>query len=304
MINTTEEVDYNLPSLSKSRWSFSLIILLVASFLMYFPVASKVESTVRGALSSIPGCPLSYESINFSFFLPKLVVKDLQAPASCFNQRGEPLTLKETNLYIRGLSFSPFGPHFKLATELFGAPFEAFITVGMDKIAINSQNSTIDLQKISTLLPAGFKLAGKAKLNLAATAGSIGVESLDVKLTSKDLTIPAQNVQAFAFSRMEVNNLLFKANMGIDGMVKVSDFILGDADSPVRAKFSGTVKLSKQAPELSRLDLRGEVAFSESFLDQYAIVGMLMNQFDKKDDFYQIQLQGTLSNPVPSSPRK
>lgn len=299
-----EQIDYNLPDISKPKWWLYTIAVFFAAFAMYFPVASKMESNVRSALGSLPGCPIAYDSMSFDFFLPKLVVKNLNAPASCFDQAGPPLTVDEARLYVRGISFSPFGPNFRLETQLFGNPLEALISVGLGGASVNMKDASVELSKISPMLPAGLNLAGKANIDLLANVAQEGVKNLDLRLTSKNLVLPAQSIQAFAFSRMNLNNLLLKAEMGSDGKLNVEEFILGDDASPIRANFSGDITLVKQNPQLSRLNLAGEVSFSEDFLSQYSIVEMLMNQFDKKDGFYQVQLRGTIGNPAPSSPGK
>lgn len=304
MSETADQVDYDLPKISKPKWMYYSLGLFLSAFILYFPLANKIESKLRQSLSSIPGCPINYGSLSFSFFLPKFVVNDLEVPQSCFDKRGAPFTFDNVNLYLRGMSFSPFGPHLKLATNVFGNPFEALISIGFGGAVLNLKDTTVDLAKISPLLPAGLKLDGKAKIDLLLKTGSLGVESLDFKLSSRDLALPSQNIQAFQFSRMNINNILLKAQMGIDGIVQLKEIILGDTESPIRANFKGSIKLSRKVPELSKLDLLGEVAFSEKFLEDYSIVGMLMNRFDKKDDFYQIQIQGPLNRPVPSSPRK
>ncbi|MEX0798700.1 MAG: hypothetical protein WEB87_04425 [Bacteriovoracaceae bacterium] len=299
-----ENIDYHLPNLSKPRWTLYIFGFFVLSFLMYFPIAAQIESTIKKSLTSIPGCSIGYKDLDFQWLMPKFVVKDLSVPASCFNQRGSPILFKETFLYIRGLSFIPFGPHFKLETTALNSPLKAYITAGFGSLAFNLKDSELDLKSLSPLLPGGVKLDGKANVDALIKTGSQGIEDFNLRIVSKDLSLPAQSVQAFAFSRMPINNLLLKAQMEDKNVLNVSEFILGDVESPVRANFSGKVELNQRVPAASRLDLVGEVAFSQSFLDQYSIIGMVMNQFDKKDDFYQIQLQGTLASPAPSSPRK
>lgn len=304
MSESLEQVDYEMPKLGKVKWTVWTVALFLAAFVMYYPLASKVENQIRSSLVSMPGCPIAYNSMSFEFFLPKLVVTDLNLPASCFNQRGEGIALDKVFLHFRGLSFSPFGPHFKLETSVMGQPLEALISGGVGGLSLALENSVIDLVKISPLLPAGLKLGGKAKVNLLAKAGEDGLKELNLLLASKNFVLPPQSIQAFSLKRMDINNLLLKAKTSAPGPLKIEEFILGDAQAPVRAKFSGTVKLNQNMPAASRLNLKGEVAFSKDFLDDYAVVGMLMNQFDKKDDFYQIQIKGTLAQPVPSSPGK
>lgn len=304
MKDDLEQINYGMPKLGKAKWSLYVLGLFFASFVMYFPAVSVLEGKVKSALSSLPGCPIAYKSANFSFFLPKLKIEGLTLPSSCFGRRGQDLKLDQTKLHIRGLSFSPFGPHFKLETSLYGNPLAAYVSAGIGGFSLAMDDASVDLGKISPLLPGDVKLAGKADINLLAKATTEGLKEADLKLASKSFAFPAQTIQSFAFKRMDINNVLLKAQMEPGGLIKVRELIVGDANSPIRANFGGSVRLNRRTPVASRLDLKGEVAFSEQFLDDYAVIGMVMNQFDKKDDFYQIQLQGTLAAPSPSSPRK
>lgn len=305
MNDISEEVDYNLPRLSKPKWIGYILGLFVAAFLMYFPISSVIENNVRKSLASIPGCSISYNSIGFEFFLPKLVVTDLELPSSCFGRAGAPMFLEQTYLYIRGMSFSPLGPAFKLKTEIYENPIEAHLSVGVTgSMKVSIDGDVFDLQKLSKLLPNNIKLDGKAKLNLLATAGSKGLEDLNVRIESTDFALPAQSIQAFALPRLSLNNLLLKATMPKPGKLSINEVILGDQDAPIRANFKGDISLNSTVPQLSKLNLKGEMAFSEKFLNQFSIINMFLGQFDKRDEFYQIQVQGTMGAPNFSSPKK
>lgn len=299
----SQAVDYSLPTFSKPKWALYTTGLFIAAFLMYFPIGEKTESMVRKTLASLPGCSITYDTMEFGWFLPKLVVKDLQMPSRCFGSRGAPLILEETFLYIRGISFSPLGPHFKLATTVMKTPIEAQITLGVTgALTAALHDNTIDLANLKPILPEGMLLAGNAKVNVMAEASPSGLNDLDLKIESKDFALPGQTIQAFRISRLPINNLLVKADLKPNGQLELQEAVIGDADSPIRANFKGDLKLNKAAPVMSPINLKGEIAFSQKFMEDYSIIGMFMNQFDKKDDFYQIQIKGNLARPQVSSP--
>ncbi len=304
MKENTNEVNYDLPNLSKPRWTLYIAGVFFISFLMYFPISSQIESFIKRAVGSAPGCPISYTNIDFELFMPKVIVNNVNLPASCFGNSGAPIVLDNLLLHIRGLNFSPIGPHFKVETQLLGNPLEAFVTVGLSTMAINLDKTKLALSEVSKFLPAGVKLNGDVQVDALVKAGQNGINDLNLKAASKNFIIPAQNIMGFALSTLNIKNLLLKAKMESNNMVRLTDLILGDDNSPIRGNLKGTIRLNQRNINASPIDLVGEVAFSQDFLDKYAIIGMVMNQFDKKDDFYQIQLKGALGSPIPSSPSK
>jgi len=300
----TNEVNYDLPNFSKPRWTLYVAGVFFVSFLLYFPISAQVQSFIKKAVGSSPACPITYTDLGFQLFMPKVIVKNVNLPASCFGNSGAPIVLDNLFLHIRGLNFSPIGPHFKVETQLFGNPLEAFVTVGLSTMAINLDNTKLNLSELSKFLPAGVKLNGDIQVEALAKAGQSGIQDLNLKASSKNLIIPSQNIMGFALTTLNIKNLLLKTQMESNNMLRLTDLIIGADNSPIRGNLKGTIRLNQRNINASPIDLIGEVAFSQEFLDKYAIIGMVMNQFDKRDDFYQIQLKGALGSPIPSSPSK
>ena len=296
-----ETIDYSFPRIGKSKWITITIAIFLLGLIIYFPFMFKVKSLVKTQLNKVPGCSIDYKDIKLEFFLPKVIVEDLIVPQSCYGKYGDPLRMDKVFLYFRGFSFSPFGPHFKIETNLNNIPFSSYLTTGIGGIAINIKENEIDLSKLKKLVPK-VNLAGKVKIDALVRLSGQKITDLKLNIRSKDFTLPAQNIQGFKLGTMRINNLLLKASMN-GKKLKMDDVILGDDDSPIRANFKGTVSLNQRNMASSQLDLNGEVAFSSSFLEKYAIIKLVMNKFDKKDEFYQIRLTGPLMRPKPSSPR-
>ncbi len=299
--NELEEVDYTLPRIGKSKWITVILAVLILSIFMYFPISYKIKSVLRQNISKIPGCPLQYKEIGTELFLPKLFIEGLTIPMSCFRQYGQPIKLEKAYLYFRGFSFSPFGPHFKLETELNKNPISAYITAGIGGIAFNIRENTFDLNKVLRPFPK-FKMSGTVNLDALVRIKSSKLTDLKLNIRSKNFHLPAQSISGLTLGNMAINDLLIQTEME-DSKLKVRDIILGDTNSPLRAKFNGDIKMHSKNIKMSTLNLKGEVAFSQSFLDNYVIIGMLMKKYDKKDEFYQLKIGGTLGNPIPSSDR-
>lgn len=291
-----EDVNYSLPKLSRSKWIIAIALFFVFSTLLYFPFSDKIDRGIKAAVASIPGCPISFDDYEVSLFLPKIKVHKLNIPRSCFGKFGDPIALKEATLYFRGVSFAPFGPHFKLETELMKNPIEAYITAGPMAQAINISDNTINLSNLRTLIPE-VTLSGDVKLNALVKMDSKGIYDLKVLANSKNVSFPSQSVMNFKLPNIPIKNLLVKAHMK-DKKIIVDDVVAGNTDSPIRANLKGNIKTNKRNIQNSPLNLRGEVAFSDSFLEKLPLIKLFMNKFTRKDKFYQIKVKGTLNSPT------
>ena len=299
--NELEEIDYELPNASKSKWIAGILGILFVSIFLYFPISYKVKSLLRTNISKIPGCPLKYKSISTELFLPKLIVDGLSIPMSCFKQYGQPIKLNKTYLYFRGFSFSPFGPHFKLETEINKNPISAYLTAGIGGIALNMRENKLDLDKVLKSFPK-VKFSGIVEVDALVRLKSGKLNDLKLNIRSKNFMLPAQSIQGFTLGNMKINDLLIQTQM-TDNKLNIKDIILGDTDSPIRAKFNGDIKMHAKNIKMSTLNVKGEVAFSQVFLDKYMIIGMFMKKYDKKDEFYQLKIGGTIGKPNPTSAR-
>ena len=296
-----EEIDYRLPQLGKLRW-FLLITFSFAIFLfMSFPIKKNIDDSIKSALYSIPGCSLDFKEINFEFLLPKVIVKDINIPMSCFRKVGHPIKLKHLTLNWRGLNFAPFGPHFKIQTNILGNDITAFHTLGLSSQVIKIQDVNLKMESLRQILPE-IKLNGRLKTNSLIKINSTGLSDLKLTVQSKDLVLPSQEIMRLKLPNLEFNNLFIKANMTKPNEIQVQDIIVGDTESPIRANFKGSIKLNQKNFSTSKLDLIGEVAFSSLFLEKFAIIQLFMNKFNKKDDFYQLHFDGPITSPNVTSP--
>lgn len=296
-----EEIDYSYPIIGKMKLTYVFLIIFSFGFISYFPFMYSLKSLIKNQLRSIPNCSVSYDDITLELFMPKVIVTNIKIPRRCISATSPNIKIKDLSLYFRGMSFSPFGPHFKLVTNLSDIPLESYVTIGPSEIAVNLRENVIDLAKLNKIIP-DFSLSGKVTIDALVKTSNFKLSDLKVNIRSKDLTLPGQSIRGFKLNTMRLNNLLLKANM-VKQKVKVEDFILGDEQADIRANFKGDIKLNQRNIITSVLNLSGEVAFSNKFLDDYSIIKLVMNKFDKKDDFYQIKLGGTFSNPKPSSLR-
>jgi hypothetical protein len=299
-VEQLEKIDYQYPKHGKFKWLTVILVLFLLTVVSYIPISYKIKSMIKKQVQSIPGCPMDYKDIETEFFLPKFVIKDLVIPSRCFGQRGgSPLKLENVYLHIRGLSFSPFGPHFMLETTIVENTIKAYITTGFDSISLKIRENEIDA-KVLNLFVKKFKLLGKLKLDAQVVAGTKGLKDFKLNIRSKDLVIPPQKISALSVYTLKLNDLLIQSYMDGNKII-IKDIVIGDVNSPIRANYKGHIKLSQPNFRRSSIDLKGEVKFTNKFIEDYAILKFALPQFTKKDEFYQINLKGPITRPTPSS---
>ena len=299
-IEQLEKIDYEYPKHGKLKWLTVIIILFFLTTIRYFPIIFKIKSMVKQQVRSIPGCPIEYQDIETEFFLPKFVIKDLVIPGKCFGQYGTPaLKLRNVYLHIRGLSFSPFGPHFMLETDILENNVRAYLTTGLSGISLNIPGITIDANVLN-LFVKQVKLLGTFKVDAKVSTDSKGISDFKINIRSKNLVIPPQRINDLSVYTLKLNELLIRSYMEGKKVI-VKDIILGDSNSPMRASYKGHINLVQPRFKRSTIDVKGEVKFTQKFLEDYAILKFALPQFTKKDEFYQINLKGPIMRPIPSS---
>jgi hypothetical protein len=299
-LETDPEVNYDLSFLRKPKWIALFFIFFLFVTIYNFPLGKKLDNLVYSSLQISSVCKLQISDYEVNVFpLPHVLVKDLNVPGVCMG-RGKPdISLPDVRAYFRGPSFSPLGILFKVESEFESVPLEVFITAGMSKVTIVLKESLIPLEKLRTLLPS-VKLAGQVKTDLYVELIGMKLQGLNIKLQSKTFLIPAQNIEGYKIDTLNIQDLLLIAATDNNSVLKISKFVLGSEKSPVRSSFKGTIKMSPSNFVNSILDIKGELALSDELNDS---IGFILSKFDKKDNFYQIQVSGPLSNPKTGSKR-
>lgn len=294
-------INYSLPKVGIFKWISYILIVFVVTVILYFPFLMTVESLVKSSLTKMPGCPIEISELNFELFSPKIIIPRASVPKRCFGQFGSPLIVTQTKLFFRGFTFSPFGPHFKLETNLLSNNINALITTGISESQININDNNIKLDSLYEVFDA-IKLNGNVKLNAVVKLKDQKLDDLKLTMKSTNLGLAAQSIGNFTLYGLKIKNLDLIANMN-KGKVNIKNFVLGDQAAPIRANFKGSITPNNNFSR-SIANISGELAFSDSFQKQYSFIDFVMARFTKKDKFYQIEIKGPLSSPLVRSPRK
>lgn len=290
-----ENIDYSFPNIGKMKIVLIVIGLISIFIFSTFPISKTIDHSIKSAMGSIPGCKLSYKSINYELFLPKIIVNNLKIPGTCLDGSSSPIILKKVDLLFKGFSFSPFGPSFTLETKLLENPISANIAAGLSEAVINIKDNTIDISNLEQFVPL-LKLNGNFLINSLIRFDYQNLSDLKLVIQSKNFSFPSQNIMGFKLPVVNLNNFYLKADMGKNNNIKISDIIIGDTDASIRANFKGSLRPNLSIPLQSYLDIKGELAFSKEFIEKIPFIETFMIGLTKKDDFYQIIKKGTIQS--------
>jgi hypothetical protein len=279
------------------------VFLFTIAFLNFYPIGEKLKTFLKTNLQD-SACNPDYDKIRMEWLLPKLVITDLVLPPGCLGASArEAVKFNFVNVNFQFINFSPFGFPFKVETEMNAQPLSFYFVQGFGERMLRLKDQSLVLSRLAPVMGGNFKLAGNMTLDLNVLMNNENtLKNLSFKAQSKDLQIPSQSLQGFTVPNLKLKDFFIEANSDSPPRIRVENFILGDPESPVRAKFNGSIDLQQDALQMSPVDLNGEVAFSESFQQTLPIIDMMFQSFSQKDGFYQVRLGGTLGSIKPTSP--
>ncbi len=292
-----ESVDYNL-GINKLLVIGALIFCFLVAFFIHFPIQRQVEGLVKTQLAQLPGCQMSFERLRIELFLPKIVLTEMRLPAHCFGG-GQGMKLPYVNLYFRGPSFSPLGVAFKISTELHSQPLNLYYAAGISRQVIRVEENKLNLSLFSRISPQIPKLSGAANVEALMSLAGPRMDELKVSIESSNLNVPGQMMGDLKLPKIDIGNFSLKLESEDGKKVQLKELIIGGVNSSIRGKFTGNISLAPNAIAFSPISLKGEASFSAEFLEAFPILNLMLPQFTQVNNFYQINMTGTLGNMRP-----
>lgn len=297
-MSQAEHLKYQFPKISKKKWTLLLVSVLVTSFWLNFPLEQKLENLIAAQIKNIPGCPIHYESLSFELFMPKIKINKVIVEGRCLSSPN-PLKINHLDLYFRGPSFSPMGPHFKIMTKAYNTPLEAYLTLGLSGVTVNLQDQKVKLSNLSALT-GQVAARGDIVINAFLTAGTSDLKELNLQIQSKNFKLPPQNIMGLQVPELNLNNLFLRAKKGEKNKIIIEKLLLGAEESPIKLISKGTIFLNINNPKMSQVNIPSEAYFSKEFLESFGLIKLYLDKFTKKDEYYQFVLKGSLLSPQPS----
>jgi type II secretion system protein N len=286
------------------KWKYipiGVAIFLIA-LISYFPMGEIIEKKVKTTLAKLPGgCKVSYKESKLSLFFPALSLNKVELSPRCTGTR-KSVKIPRIDAKFKGLSFSPFAPSLQIIPELPGNKIDVWVAPSVSTSAINLKENSIKLDTLKNYFQLPVKLRGTALIDGQINTKGQFLDKIQLRISSRNFEFPSQMLMnLLQIQTLSINKVDIKLAMDDGRNLKIQKLVLGDNNSPIRAEFKGKITLDGRNIMASKLDIGGEVAFSNEFLEQNPLIKIGLAQFDKKDNFYQIKLRGTLFQPKPSS---
>ncbi len=293
-----ESIDYSL-GINKVMVSGVLVFCFVVAFFIHFPIQRQVEGIVKAQLAQIPGCRMSFERLRIELFLPKIVLTEMRLPGSCFGG-GTGTKLPFVNLYFRGPSFSPLGVAFKISTEMYSQPMNLYYAAGISRQVIRVEENKFNLSLLSKIAPQIPKLSGAANVEALVSLAGPRMDEMKISLESNNFNVPGQMLSDLKLPKIDIGNFSLKIESNDGKKVNLKELIIGGVNSSIRGKFTGNISLAPNAISFSPISLKGEASFSPEFIEAFPILNLMLPQFTQVNNFYQINMTGTLGNMRPT----
>jgi hypothetical protein len=287
---------------SHSKIVFASFFIFLVGFINHFPLEKNIEKILRQTLLISNNCQVSFNSFSSSFLI-NYYLSDASIPSSCApNVLKNSLSIEQLAIKFRGLSFSPFGPHFKIELKIAKQNLDLFVTPGLTGISVVIKEQKIKADELLSLI-SSYQIKGQFLASSKLILSHNGtLNDLQILISSKDFDLPVQNIMGFNTPELIIGDFLIKGKLKDQSLV-MEEIILGNVDSSVRAHFKGVININQKSPNLSQIKMSGEVAFSEKVFEELALLKMALEQFNQKDNFYQIDINGSFASPNFSSPK-
>jgi hypothetical protein len=295
--NEINEETYAPKYWTRTRLIFIGIILLVFGFLVNFSLEERINRYLQATLGSNPQCPIQFEKAELSYFLPALTMRKPVILGACFGQYSNRLEFKDIKLSFHSPSFYPVGLRFHL--EAFSG--KSHINL-YPVISIFSQNVRIEKTLIDTQI-----FAPMTHNNVSPVAGALNVEGFfefkggtvvdgEIEVTSKNFSLPSQNIQGFELTQLNLQTLNMAAHFVDSSTMQIDRIQIGKANAPIELKLKGQLKVNPTDFMSSILNLNGDLKLSQFILLNFSFIKLFLPASNTSGN-YQMKVNGPLRNP-------
>ncbi|MBP5296556.1 MAG: hypothetical protein J6Y94_04410 [Bacteriovoracaceae bacterium] len=287
----------------------ALIILLLFSFGVYFSLPALLSQAVKNAIDNNRACTMIYRQLNFEYFIPKIRIKNLSLGSNCFGNQlalGQ-VSFDDVKIYLGIPSIWPFGPKVVAQITKNKRVLKVAAVVGIGGVTLKIDHGgkkRLDLALINDILGVDY-FAGHLEAQVVAklrwAKKSLLPQEVNARLESKDLLVRSFSLSGLQLPLLPLNILQLKFTLDKKQNFKLTeDLVLGYENSPFRIHGKGGAKFNWQDLASSNLDLHLQAIFTDAFLEEFAVLPMMLSKFEKDaEGWYQINLEGPLGNYLP-----
>ncbi|WP_127717301.1 type II secretion system protein GspN [Halobacteriovorax sp. HLS] len=301
--NELPEEIYEQSRLTITKIVIAAVVLFFLAFFFNFPISKIIKTSVVNALATNRACPITYDDLRIEWFTPKIILKKPVISGVCFNNPGGMMKLNDLALSLQMPSVWPIGLKFHTKIKHKLTVLNIYPTIGMNRQVIKIDKSSISHETLLALLgKKSLKFSGDFEIEALVNINQGNLTSGDVIISSTNLNIPPQNVAGLVdLPALPISQLQIKSSVNAKNLIELKDIRIGNSNSPIIALIDGNIKLNPHNTDNSTLDLVGEVKFSQTILESFALLNAMLSGRQPSDKgFYKFKVGGRLSSPVPS----
>lgn len=294
--NELSEEIYGPKYWTKPRLIFTAIILLFFGFLFNFSLEEKINKWLLATLSTNEACPIVFEKVELSFFLPKIIIKKPVILGSCFGQPQNKLSLRDVRVALHSPSFYPPGIKLHLSLTEGRTEVNIYPTISPFSQYIDIENTRIDTNIFAAMSADNKSVVGGTldiEGSLKMVSGTLEDGRLQIK--SKNFHLPAQNIKGFEMTLLNLKNVDIRAHFTNKSTMQIDQIEIGQPGAPIELKLKGNLLINPVSFIDSRLQLSGPLKLSNFILVNFSFIKLFLPQ-ENTSGTYQMKINGTLGN--------
>ncbi len=297
--NELNEEIYSTPHWSKSKIAIFIYVILTFSFILNFSLEDRLNRSLNLLLSQNQNCPMNFEKAEIHYFMPKVLLKKLNVKGLCFGNPENDLILQNISVGLAFPSFYPLGIKLHVEINEGQTHLDIYPILSIFSRLIKFDESTLDAKLLSVFSATKASyFAGIIKINGLLKFDSEGLIDGELLLDSKNLSIPAQNINGFEVPYLKLNRFELKSEVTKANYLKVNTLKIGDNKSPAMLSLSGQVNVSPNSFSSSLVVLKGNMKLSSLLLSKFQFLNLFLPK-DRTDGNYVFSLTGPLSQLTP-----
>ena len=283
------------------NWKFIVIgfFLLIMGFLVNFPIRKTIIGYASAKLGSNRSCPMTFERLDLGNFLQWAKFTGPIFSGRCYGQSSmSMLRLESLGLALVAPSVNPPGLKLHIEIKKGKTNLNIYPTISYPKMGLEIKNSVIDGNLLKNLTGDIFKIHGQIKIDSHLIMTKKNLTGGKINITSKNLSIPPQNIMNFLIPYMNLEELTIKGSVKGRNTLHFTTLKLGSKISPIIANLKGSIKINPTNTRASTLDLKGKIKFTPEFIKKFAILNLFLAGKNKDPEgFYNLSIKGPMGRP-------
>ncbi len=272
-----------------------LSIVFIVSFLINFSLKDSIKNATITLAESI-GCPLYFKEMQISYLFPKIEIENSTILGKCIG-------IKDSNIDVEKLIIAPqlpgiFPPaiSFQITIKTKYSQLNVVPRISLQGSSIRIEKSIIRLEELELIFKNIPPIYGKIDIDALIHFNGPQISKGDLRIKSMNLNMQEQNIMGLTVPALPINNIILTGTIE-ENKFTISKFVVGDDNSPIKSSMLGDILINTSDPQFSRINLAGELKFSQDFTTVLPINLFLPSNISSSNDF-KLKITGDFSKPI------